>query len=727
MEPSGADKGFFQTPPTLPNQVHDDDSYKRCFKPSQTQDEVAELGQDVLSDQVFTWVSDAYRNLPYLKGSGRSSFGHHTGELVTGEGWRELQSMGISKGYEAQHSTMARQRTANMSQHCRDGIRHAIWALLAAAPVSTPAYLAAVLCRCHLPVGHARRRGVPVAPPPNHARRVYEDAYRRLTSRDPSVAWTSGQWMTERIGGSDVSLTETVATRPANVEFGLASQQDEIPLGPWSLSGFKWFSSATDSKMTVLLARTSASGGLSAFIAPMRRHDPHATTMAGHPNPNGERLNGVRISRLKHKFGTQSLPTAELVLEGMRGWLIGDEGKGIHEISNVLTITRVYSAVSAVAYVGRALAIARAYARVREVGAGNRARMRLIHSRLHMRTLARMTGEYRGLMMLSLYSAYVLGVSEYPTHEYGDVTPALKALTPEAKLALPLIRVLSQITKAYVCKPSVALVFSCMEALGGVGYMDNEEQEYLNVSRIFRDVSVLPIWEGTTDVLSTDTIRALKHPKAGQECIAALDDVVGKAAAFSEVTLKGWDAVQEWKELRAKIVNTAQADLMGEARDLVWALGDILVSLLLMRLSLALTGAVDCTELCLAAAVTTRGASSKDLLATVDVANIEVDAAVVLEQIATGELPRVAARRAVEALKRVAWRGQDAGVVAAVVEHGIWGNAVPAVSKVGIVEEELVGAAILLDVPAAAGVLEVEAAKAALSGRDGGAEGGAEE
>lgn len=434
---------------------------------------------------------------------------------------------------------------------------------------------AACLLRRHLTTPYLSAKLTP------DERRVYEDAYRRLTSRDPSVAWTSGQWMTERIGGSDVSLTETVATRPANVEFGLASQQDEIPLGPWSLSGFKWFSSATDSKMTVLLARTSASGGLSAFIAPMRRHDPHATTMAGHPNPNGERLNGVRISRLKHKFGTQSLPTAELVLEGMRGWLIGDEGKGIHEISNVLTITRVYSAVSAVAYVGRALAIARAYARVREVGAGNRARMRLIHSRLHMRTLARMTGEYRGLMMLSLYSAYVLGVSEYPTHEYGDVTPALKALTPEAKLALPLIRVLSQITKAYVCKPSVALVFSCMEALGGVGYMDNEEQEYLNVSRIFRDVSVLPIWEGTTDVLSTDTIRALKHPKAGQECIAALDDVVGKAAAFSEVTLKGWDAVQEWKELRAKIVNTAQADLMGEARDLVWALGDILVSLLL--------------------------------------------------------------------------------------------------------------------------------------------------
>ncbi|KAJ3481734.1 hypothetical protein NLG97_g7750 [Lecanicillium saksenae] len=265
----------------------------------------------------------------------------------------------------------------------------------------------------------------------------------------------------------------------------------------------------------------------------------------------------------------------------MRGWLVGDEGKGIQEISNVLTITRVYSAVSAVAYTGRAIAIAKAFARVREVGAGNRARMRLIHSPLHMRTLAKLTSEYRGLMMLTFYAAYILGVSEYPNNGYSDISLALKALTPNAKLALPLIRVLSQITKAYVCKPCVSLVFACMEALGGVGYMDNEEQEYLNVSRIFRDVSVLPIWEGTTDVLSTDTIRALKHPKAGQACIAALDDIIGKVAAFSGQTPKGFDAVQEWTTIRTKIVNTPQAELMGEARDLVMALGDILVSLLL--------------------------------------------------------------------------------------------------------------------------------------------------
>jgi alkylation response protein AidB-like acyl-CoA dehydrogenase len=412
-------------------------------------------------------------------------------------------------------------------------------------------------------------------------RRVFEDAYRRLTSRDPTVAWTSGQWMTERTGGSDVSLTETIATLPKSAEYHLASQDGNIPLGPWSINGFKWFSSATDSQMTVLLART-AKGGLSTFFAPMRRHDPLANTVTGEPKINGTRLNGVRISRLKNKFGTQSLPTAELVLEDMRGWLVGEEGKGIQEISNILTITRVYSAVSATAYVGRSIAVAKAYTRVREVGAGNKSRMRLINSPLHMRTLAKMTSEYRGLMLLSFYSAYILGVSEYPTNDF-NVSSTLQALTPTPQLVGPLIRVLSQLAKAYVCKPSVALVFSCMESLGGVGYMNNEEQEYLNISRHYRDVSVLPIWEGTTDVLSTDFIRALKHPKAGQYCVAALDEVINRAVALTgKVNIpQGWDVVAKWNEVKAKLAEKDQAELMGQARDLLWAVGDILVSLLL--------------------------------------------------------------------------------------------------------------------------------------------------
>src|ERR1700728_3835864 len=123
-------------------------------------------------------------------------------------------------------------------------------------------------------------------------RLVLESAFKRLTSREPSYAWTSGQWMTERKGGSDISGTETLA-KQANSPLQ-STGVDGTPLGPYSISGFKWFSSATDANMAILLARTY-SGRLSAFYAPMRRTN---------PNDSAEvELNGVAIQRLKSKLG----------------------------------------------------------------------------------------------------------------------------------------------------------------------------------------------------------------------------------------------------------------------------------------------------------------------------------------------------------------------------------------------------------------------------------------
>lgn len=413
--------------------------------------------------------------------------------------------------------------------------------------------------------------------------RVLENAFGHLTSRDPARAWTSGQWMTERTGGSDVSLTETAAVYEPTPTAQLASKKEDIPLGPWSINGFKWFSSATDSRMTVLLART-AKGGLSTFLAPMRKHDPRATAATGIPVEDGEALNGVRIQRLKNKSGTQSLPTAELVLEDMRGWLIGEEGRGIHEIATVLTLTRVHSSVAATSYAGRGLAIARAYARVREIGAGGGARMKLTESPLHMRTLAKMTSEYRGLMLLTMFTAHVLGISEHHHHPAdASMSPVLAALTPSARDAAPLIRVLTQLTKAYVCRASVQLLFSCMESLGGVGYLLNEEQEYLNVARLHRDCAVLPIWEGTTDVLSTDLLRALKHPKGGRDALDALEAFIRDGFEFQAKTSRpaGWDPLETWRDLRSRIEREPLEDLTGDAREVLWAVADLLVSVLL--------------------------------------------------------------------------------------------------------------------------------------------------
>ena len=404
-------------------------------------------------------------------------------------------------------------------------------------------------------------------------RRVFQNAFEHLISRDPSKAWTSGQWMTERIGGSDVSRSETVATySPLSADASLCDPSEDISLGPWSIDGFKWFSSATDSNMTILLAKTQK--GLSAFYAPMRRHNP-ALVVSATGKAGGSELNGVTISRLKNKLGTKSLPTAELELRGMRAWLIGQEGQGIKEIATILTVTRVRSAVGGLGYLSRGLSIARGFAEVREVGAGRGKRMKLTDSSLHMRTLANMTTEYHAMMLLTFYTCYVMGMEEHPTSARGPPS-AIGFITPSPASVSPLIRILTPLLKAYCTKQVVPLLYACMESLGGVGFLENTETEYLNVARLFRDACVLNIWEGTTDVLTTDLIRALKHPKLGAGSIHALDSLVRTGDSVAKNTT----IVAEWKSLKENIEQTPQDDLLVRGRDILWKIAEILMALL---------------------------------------------------------------------------------------------------------------------------------------------------
>jgi alkylation response protein AidB-like acyl-CoA dehydrogenase len=405
-------------------------------------------------------------------------------------------------------------------------------------------------------------------------RKVFQNAYDHLTSRDPQKGWTSGQWMTERIGGSDVSLSETIATYSPlpNDATPLCDPEEGIPLGPWSIDGFKWFSSATDSNMTILLAQTPK--GLSAFYAPMRRYNPSlvvsATGVTG-----GTELNGVSISRLKNKMGTKSLPTAELELKGMRAWLVGKEGEGIKQIATILTITRVRSAVSALGCLSRGLTIARGYAEVREVGASRGRRMRLVDSPLHMRTLADLTVEHHAMMLLTFYSAYLLGLEEHPSSERA-APRSVAAITPSPQLVTPLLRVITPLLKAYVTKQAIPLIYACMESLGGVGYLENVESEQINIARIFRDACVLNIWEGTTDVLGTDLIRALKHPKGGADSIKALDLLIQAQRRDQDIE----PARKQWEAVKTQLETNTQDELIQYAREIMWKLAEILMAVL---------------------------------------------------------------------------------------------------------------------------------------------------
>ncbi|KAG6098202.1 hypothetical protein E4U30_008269 [Claviceps sp. LM220 group G6] len=329
--------------------------------------EVLSIGKDVLSDQVFVWVTDAERNKPYIKGLSRDAFGRWKGDLVTGEGWRNLKDLRITKGMVAiGYDTIS---TYGPYSHPLQFLRTHPW-------VGSCVNLRAALSA--------------------DEKKVFENAYRYLTSRQPGRM--------DKRTVVDVSLTEIVARlHPRAAKEGLADILDQIPLGPWAINGFKWFSSKTDSEMTIMLARTPA-------------------------------------GRLKNKFGTQALPTVKLVLENTRGWLIGQERQGVEEISSILTLTRIHSTVAAVGSVGRGLAIARAYSLVREVGAGNQTSMKLLDSPLHMRILAKLSAEYHLLMLVTFYASSILGVSEH-----GPISPhashVLEILTPpvpgEAHRAAP--------------------------------------------------------------------------------------------------------------------------------------------------------------------------------------------------------------------------------------------------------------------------------------------------
>lgn len=279
----------------------------------------------------------------------------------------------------------------------------------------------------------------------------------RLTSRDPAVMWTSGQWMTERTGGSDVSQSETIARRDGD---------------QWRLYGTKWFTSATTSQMALALARPEGnpegSRGLALFAIELRDGD--------------GRLRNILVNRLKDKLGTRKVPTAELTLDGTPATLVGAPAEGVRAITPMLSVTRTWNAVCAISGMRRSLALARDYARRRRAfGAA------LIDKPLHVDTLAALEAEYAGAFCLAFRSVELLGALEH-----GDAASERlsRALIPIAKLTTG--------------KQAVAVASEAIECCGGAGYVEDT-----GLPRLLADAQVLPIWEGTTNVLSLDTLRAL--------------------------------------------------------------------------------------------------------------------------------------------------------------------------------------------------------------------------
>ena len=287
----------------------------------------------------------------------------------------------------------------------------------------------------------------------------------RLASREPARAWTSGQWMTERQGGSDVGRNAVVAT----------------PEGDhWRLHGQKFFCSNIGCEVALALARPqgAASGtrGLALFLVPRV------------VSPDGRR-NDYRIDRLKDKLGTRAMATGEVSLDGAYAELVGPAERGFAQMTAMLNITRLHNAITAAATMRRACMLAAAYAGQREAFGRT-----LDQQPLHQEVLREMTAQADGGLYLSMRMAQLLG-----RIETGE------AAADEAAL----FRLGIALAKLYTAKQAVSVVSEAIECFGGQGYMEDT-----GLPRLLRDAQVLPIWEGTTSVLSLDALRVLRRPQS---------------------------------------------------------------------------------------------------------------------------------------------------------------------------------------------------------------------
>lgn len=459
---------FFQTGPRLGNQYQEDRVLRQLLHRLCPEDVVGEMEPDLIrwADRTATEVAPLGRDaethppvhVPY------DPWGRRIDQIDTSRGWVELDRISaeeglVAIGYERKLGPWSR--------------LHQFAKLFLFQPDS-----AVYTCPLAMTDGAARLIEV------HGDLFLRERAFARLTSREPARFWTSGQWMTERTGGSDVGGTSTVA------------QADGAH---YRLFGTKWFTSATTSQIAMTLARVvdaegqsvAGSRGLSLFYLETRRSDGS--------------LNGISIHRLKDKLGTKALPTAELTLEGTTARMIGQPGEGVKRIVTLVNVTRVYNSICAVAGMRRMIALARDYAR-RRTAFGKL----LSEQPLHLETLAEVQVEYEGALALVLYVVSLMG-----REECGEATPEESAV----------LRILTPIAKLYTAKQGVAVISELLESFGGAGYVEDT-----GLPVMLRDAQVLSIWEGTTNVLSLDVLRSMAKEGTLPPLLAHLRQMLARSS-----------------------------------------------------------------------------------------------------------------------------------------------------------------------------------------------------
>ncbi|WP_458186908.1 acyl-CoA dehydrogenase family protein [Haladaptatus sp. NG-WS-4] len=292
----------------------------------------------------------------------------------------------------------------------------------------------------------------------------------RLTTREYDDLLQGAMFLTERQGGSDVGATETVAERTGDV---------------WELTGEKWFCSNVDSGAILTLARRpdapSGTAGLSLFLVPGTKRD-------------GEQ-NDYYVRRLKDKLGTVSVPTAEVEFRGTEAYLVGEAESGFRYMSEMLNLERIANAFAACGLIGRALLESKVRAANREAFG-----QPIDQYPLMRRDLVEMAVAHEAATAFTFDAGLA-----FDRYHRGDED------------AFALMRLLVPIAKARTGRMAVDVASYAMEVQGGNGYVN----EFVT-HRLLRDAQVLPIWEGTSNVLSLDVLRAMARENAHEPALARI-------------------------------------------------------------------------------------------------------------------------------------------------------------------------------------------------------------
>ncbi|BBR60859.1 MULTISPECIES: isovaleryl-CoA dehydrogenase [Enterobacteriaceae] len=300
-----------------------------------------------------------------------------------------------------------------------------------------------------------------------------------------------GMGMTEKQGGSDVLSNSTRAERLAE--------------GNYQLTGHKWFFSVPQSDAHLVLAQ--ARGGLTCFFVPRFL-------------PDGSR-NAIRLERLKDKLGNRANASSEAEFQQALGWAVGEEGDGIRQILKMGGLTRFDCALGSHSLMRRAFSVALYHAFQRQAFGHN-----LVDLPLMRQVLGRMALQLEGQTAFMFRLASAWGQPNVPQEALWA-----RLFTPAAKFA--------------ICKAGIPFVAEAMEVLGGVGYCEESE-----LPRLYREMPVNSIWEGSGNIMCLDVLRVLmKQPDAVALLAAECADVKGQDRHFD----------RHWRQLQQRLRRPGEA------------------------------------------------------------------------------------------------------------------------------------------------------------------------